>query len=99
MFVSYSLQTEKVGDLTVIIEVLYSLSFSSYFAQRLEKLSNGRQSVFYSLVLASLRSRDADVDDAVKNGCCAHLWTCHAIFTASSTSALRDLKLAIISLL
>ena len=47
------------------------------------------------LLLASLRSRDADVDDAVKNGCCAHLWTCHAIFTASSTSASRNLKLAI----
>ena len=50
-----------------------------------------------SYLLASLRSRDADVDDAVKNGCCAHLWTCHAIFTASSTSASRDLKLAIVS--
>ena len=32
-----------------------------------------------STLLASLRSRDADVDDPVKNGCCAHLWTCHAI--------------------
>ena len=34
--------------------------------------------------IASLRSRDADVDDAVKNGCWAHLWTCHAILTPFS---------------
>ena len=49
--------------------------------------------------LASLRSRDADVDDAVKNGCCAHLWTCHAILTPFSRRHRRPRRVILSSLL
>ena len=53
------------------------------------------------VILASLRSRDADIDDAVKMVAVkmawhVHKWAQQPFFTASSsTSGSRDLKLAI----
>ena len=51
------------------------------------------------MTIVSLRSRDADVDDAVKNGCCAHLWTCHAILTPFSRRHRRPRRVILSSLM
>ena len=40
--------------------------------------------VMIYVVLESFSKEDADVEDGVKMAWCAHLWTCHTIFTPFS---------------